>query len=53
MIYKEEIIALTCIDNHHLVIVPIYGKLNTPILDIVGLDQDFVPKYRIISGLYF
>ena len=33
--------------------IPIYGKLNTLILNVVGLDQDFVPKYQIIFGLYF
>ena len=43
---KKKFIILTCIDSHHSVIAPIYGKLNIFILNVVGLDQDFIPNVR-------
>ncbi len=42
----KKVKVLTCIDNHHSIIAPVYGKLNVFTLNVIGLDSDLIPNVR-------
>ncbi|PIM95092.1 Cysteine desulfurase [Candidatus Hodgkinia cicadicola] len=43
---RKKVTILTCVDSHHSVIAPIYGKLDIFTLNVIGLDHDFIPNVR-------